>query len=182
MNKDLPVDRAELDKTIDEESSICTDIAPQDITNPDPQLQLRCNLYIHLLIAKWGATKDPPYHPERLPEVKRNLLPLLVLLRKSSLSKDLLTTLASILYHLQKNEYSKAEQCYMDLSIGKVAWPIGVASIGIHSSNSTTSAMGSSRANIMKDETTKQWIIQIKRLISFCSSQQETESDGYESE
>ncbi|AMD20269.1 HDL475Cp [Eremothecium sinecaudum] len=167
-----------IQEVIERERNISNTIDPLSIPDGDPQLQLKCNLYIHQLIKEWETTSDPPYLPERLPEVKRNLLPLLVQLRKSTLPTNLLTTLASILYHLQQSEYDNANQRYMDLSIGNASWPIGVASVGIHSSSNTSTALGAARANVMKDKTTKDWILQIKRLITFSAAFDNAESSS----
>ncbi|AGO10997.1 AaceriAFR503Wp [[Ashbya] aceris (nom. inval.)] len=172
------MDVADIETLIKEEASISTDIDPHSIPEGDPQLQLRCNLYIHTLIRRWEEM-EPAYLPDCLPELKRHLFPLLVRLRRGSLQKDLLTTLASLLYHLQQGEYSQAEQCYLDLSLGKVAWPIGVAGVGIHSAHDTALRIGTTRANVMKDEETRDWILQVKRLITF-SIKSEPDSSGDE--
>ncbi|AET37673.1 mRNA splicing protein PRP18 Ecym_1447 [Eremothecium cymbalariae DBVPG len=165
-----------IQEVINQESNLSTVIVPKDIPDGDSLLQLKCNLYIHILLKEWEGTSDPPYMPDKFQEVKRNLCPLLVQLRKGALSENLFTSLASILYHLQQDEFTRAEQCYMDLSLGKVAWPIGVTSVGIHSGSSMLSSHVN-RANVMKDEVTKDWIIQIKRLITFKRAMAEDESE-----
>lgn len=56
----------------------------------------------------------------------------------------------------------------MKLSIGNVAWPIGVTSVGIHARSAHSKIQGGrNAANIMIDERTRLWITSIKRLITF---------------
>lgn len=65
-------------------------------------------------------------------------------------------------------EINLAIQSYMKLSIGNVAWPIGVTQIGIHERSAHSRIQGGSqRANVMIDEPTRLWITSVKRLISF---------------
>lgn len=132
----------------------------------DDQLSLRCNLYIHELIKQWESSN---YQPNLIIELKKNLFPLLIKLRKKQLTDNILISLSSILYHMQKNEFREANQCYMDLSVGKSTWPIGIKSIGIHERR-ITGLNHRNISNIMKDEETRNWIINIKRLITFKES------------
>lgn len=155
-------------------------ILPEDITkieNSDSiktKLCIQCNRYIHSIIKQWSRSQDTyDVAPTLFLETKRNLFPLLVQLRKCTLPTKLLITLCTLLYHLQKNEIEISLQIYLKLSIGDVAWPIGVSDIGIHSRSARSKISRFSKdidiANIMIDEPTRLWIISIKRLISFRS-------------
>lgn len=104
---------------------------------------------------------------EILKETKQNLVLLLYKLRAQKLSQKILISLATIIHFIQNKNYTKANESYLKLSIGNVAWPIGLENIGIHLrkiSNRTSSS--SSSSNIMINEKTKLWILSIKRLIS----------------
>lgn len=156
-------------------------ISPEDITKitTDPtirtQICIQCNRYIHSIIKQWSRSQDKYDVPNTLfLETKKNLFPLLVELRKGKIINKLLITLSTLLYHLQKNEIDISLQIYLKLSIGDVAWPIGVSDIGIHSRSAQSKISrfnedSNDVANIMIDEITRLWIISIKRLISFRS-------------
>lgn len=156
-----------IERAIGQDFQIPTDIDPVTIGNPECRLELsmQCNLYIHKSLQDWS---DAEYQPHLLPETKRCLFPLLVRLRKSNLDLDLLTSLATVIYHLQKNQFQRATESYMKLSIGNVAWPIGVTSVGIHARSAQSRIQGDSNvANIMIDDKTRLWITSVKRLITF---------------
>ncbi|CCK70083.1 mRNA splicing protein PRP18 KNAG_0D03360 [Huiozyma naganishii CBS 8797] len=98
-------------------------------------LAKKCNLYIHHVLAVWAQL--PEYDEHLLQQTRRDLFPLLVQLRKHTLPLGNLASLATILYHCQQGQYQLAVQSYMQLSIGNVAWPIGVNVVGIHSTKCT---------------------------------------------
>ena len=37
-----------------------------------------------------------------------------------------------IVRHCKDGEFVKANDCYIDIAIGRAAWPIGVTMVGIH--------------------------------------------------
>ncbi|CEP61766.1 mRNA splicing protein PRP18 LALA0_S04e00166g [Lachancea lanzarotensis] len=146
-------------------------IAVAAIGDTDPALAAnlarRCNLYIHQLVQEW---QDTDYKPELLVETKKALYPLLVQLRKQTLAAELVTSVATILYHIQHAQFAQATQSYLKLSIGNVAWPIGVTSVGIHARSAHERIQGRDKiANVMLDETTRLWITSVKRLVSFAA-------------
>ncbi|KAF6015593.1 hypothetical protein HII12_000752 [Brettanomyces bruxellensis] len=102
-------------------------------------------------------------------ETKRWLVPLLVKIKRDELDQDLAITLSTTLYNLQNGKYIEAESNYMELSVGNVAWPIGVASVSIHSRAAQARINGESGgiSNIMKDEKMRRWILAVKRVMSF---------------
>lgn len=160
-----------IEETIIEESKMKRTIDPNTIGD-DAKLKLlsfQCNLYIHDLLDLWDKAADE-YHPELLTETKKSLFPLLIQLRRGTLVKDLVISLATVLYHLQQpNETNQAIESYMKLSIGNVAWPIGVTSVGIHARSAHSKIQGENGqvANIMLNDKTRLWITSIKRLITF---------------
>lgn len=56
--------------------------------------------------------------------------PLFKLLRKRDVKPDILARLAEIVHYVQKREYRKANDAYLQLSIGNSTWPIGVTMVG----------------------------------------------------
>lgn len=154
-----------------EDSKLSTKIDPTSIGDEAQlaSLSRQCNLYIHSILDQWDDN-DQEYHPELLPETKRSLFPLLIKLRRGTLARDIVISLATVLYHMQQpNENNLAIESYMKLSIGNVAWPIGVTSVGIHARSAHSKIQGENGpiANIMLDDTTRLWITSIKRLITF---------------
>lgn len=144
-------------------------ITLEDITLKDiPSISMNANRYIKIILSSWELTNKDP---KLLLETKKSLFPLLVQLRKHTLDESQLTSLLTILYHLQRSEYTKAEESYMKLSIGNVAWPIGVVSVSIHARSRDSKLFGG-KANIMIDEKTRRWITAIKRLITYEQQQQ----------
>ena len=154
-------------------------ISIEDITASGDKALLarKCNQCIHRIVDDWGEHSQdyspPGTSATLLLDTKRSLFPLLVQLRKDTLPRELLTSLASLLYHLQQRtraDQDAALQLYLKLSIGDAAWPIGVSDVGIHArSNHTRIAQGgnSDIANIMRDEQTRLWIVAVKRLVSY---------------
>lgn len=149
-------------------------ITLREIESPDDkELPMRLNRYIKYILKLWEESPSG-----LLLDTKKALFPMLVKLRKNTLPVDHLTSLMTIFYHLQRAEYMKANESYMKLSIGNVAWPIGVISISIHA-RSTQSRLAGGKANIMLDEQTRKWITGVKRLITFMEQRQyETTTSG----
>ncbi|EDO17332.1 hypothetical protein Kpol_1062p41 [Vanderwaltozyma polyspora DSM 70294] len=125
------------------------------------KLSIKCNLYVHKLLKDW---KESGHSYDLILETKRNLLPLLIKLRKNDINKEILISVSTILYHLQQdNEINQSLQSYMKLSIGTVAWPIGVTQISIHSRSAHSKLNDINKtSNIMIDERTRLWITSLK--------------------
>ncbi|KKA03854.1 Pre-mRNA-splicing factor 18 [Hanseniaspora uvarum DSM 2768] len=97
-----------------------------------------------------------------LNEISVDMMGLLLKLHEHSLESGLLVSLATVLIQIQNNDKQKTLQAYLDLSIGKVVWPIGVQNIGIHF-KTTGKEDPSDRANFLKEGN---WIIALKRIIN----------------
>lgn len=110
-------------------------------------------------------------------ETQSSLSSLMVLLRHNGLQDEVLAMLSKVMYHVQNEEHHQAYDVYLKLCIGNACWPVGVASIGIHARASQNKTIASARnskqvAHIVNDDT-RQWLVCIKRLLTF--------SEGYES-
>ena len=102
-----------------------------------------------------------------LHETKRDIVKLLYKLRSHKLNDDMLTSLTTIVFYLQSHDFRRANESYMKLSIGNVAWPIGVQNVGIHARSASLKIAGATKAaNIMVDDKTRRWITAIKRIIT----------------
>lgn len=124
------------------------------------------------IIREWESSvqSDDPKQQRVLYEAKRDLVELLYRLRSNSLKPNMLTSLATVLYHVQRAQFKEANESYLKLSIGNVAWPIGVKSVGIHERSASLKITGEFKdksANIMLDDKTRRWITAVKRLITY---------------
>lgn len=124
------------------------------------------------IVREWeSGVQSDALEPQRvLYETKRDLVELLYRLRSNSLKPNMLTSLATVLYHVQRAQFKEANESYLKLSIGNVAWPIGVKSVGIHERSASLKITGESKdksANIMLDDKTRRWITTVKRLITY---------------
>ena len=97
-----------------------------------------------------------------LNEIRVDMMGLLLKLHENTLESGLLVSLATVLIELQNGNKQKTLQAYLDLSIGKVVWPIGVQNIGIHFKTSGKEDP-KDRANFLKEGN---WIIALKRVIN----------------
>ncbi|KHC37660.1 pre-mRNA-splicing factor 18 [Candida albicans P76055] len=159
---------------LDQEAPLYQDLEKQlitldlitDITNKQDEVYLKLSVYIKQLIKQWQECDNDDQ--ELLMETKKSIVKLLYKLRSHKLSLDMLISLSTIVYYIQQNEFNKANESYMKLSIGNVCWPIGVVNVGIHARSAASKITGASNvSNIMLSESTRRWIISIKRLISF---------------
>lgn len=138
------------------------------------KLAIQIRKYIKHLVNTWDLHLQQTSDHQQLQilsETKRDLVKLLYKLRSEKLNDNMLISLATICYYLQQKNYNKATESYLKLSIGNVAWPIGVKSVGIHSRSADLKITGEDKllvANIMIDDKTRRWITAIKRLIAFC--------------
>lgn len=144
-------------------------ITLEDLSLSSPQtISMKANKYIKTILHHWEATNSSSSSSsDLLLDTKKSLFPLLVKLRKTTLDKTQLISLLTIFYHLQRYQFNKSLESYIKLSIGNVAWPIGVVSVSIHARSRDSKLFGG-EANIMIDEITRRWITGVKRLISYC--------------
>ncbi|KAI3403752.2 hypothetical protein KGF56_003477 [Candida oxycetoniae] len=133
------------------------------------ELRVQIRVYLKTLINEWDKLKDKSDDDEYLlKETKTGIIKLLYKLRSDKLSNEMLISLSTIIYHLQANQFNKANESYLQLSIGNVCWPIGVVNVGIHARSASSKIAGThSTSNIMVGESTRRWVISVKRLINF---------------
>lgn len=165
----------------------------EDITSSDARekLHTQVRMYVKYMVKEWendvqlkaegfSSIRDDEEREDEeesvarqssmLLDTKKDLVRLLYKLRTQKLTDSMLTSLCTIMYYLQVRDYRRANESYMKLSIGNVAWPIGVKGVGIHERSAALKITGENKqnsANIMLDDKTRRWITAIKRLISF---------------
>lgn len=161
---------------LDEESSASPVITLENIGGIEAnkrQLELQVRLALKNIISLWEAKPQEPPEPytgSMLREVKRDIVKLLYKLRSGKLEDSILLSLATVIYYIQQKNFVKANESYMKLSIGNVAYPIGIRDVGIHARHALLKITGEDKstiANVMKSESFRKWILAVKRLISY---------------
>ncbi|ANB11026.1 Prp18p [Sugiyamaella lignohabitans] len=173
----------------EEEEDARTDptIVPQDIKDNEPKVYIQMRVYIKQLLRKWELYLEQNQEETKsiYKEASKDIEILLGHLRNKSLSKQIFPSLATLLYYLQTKKFRDANDTYIQLSIGNVAWPIGVIGVAIHERSAqskitgihNTSSEGSVQiAHIMSDDETRRWLTAVKRLITFCEKTSKTSS------
>lgn len=189
LQKKNEVYRIQLEK----EAATDPTIKLEDITSSDARekLHTQVRMYVKYMVKEWendvqlktegfSSIRDDEEREDEeesvarqssmLLDTKKDLVRLLYKLRTQKLTDSMLTSLCTIIYYLQVRDYRRANESYMKLSIGNVAWPIGVKGVGIHERSAALKITGENKqnsANIMLDDKTRRWITAIKRLISF---------------
>lgn len=189
LQKKNEVYRIQLEK----EAATDRTIKLEDITSSDARenLHTQVRMYVKYMVKEWendvqlktegfSSIRDDEEREDEeesvarqssmLLDTKKDLVRLLYKLRTQKLTDSMLTSLCTIIYYLQVRDYRRANESYMKLSIGNVAWPIGVKGVGIHERSAALKITGENKqnsANIMLDDKTRRWITAIKRLISF---------------
>mmetsp|Transcript_6109 Transcript_6109/g.6045 ORF Transcript_6109/g.6045 Transcript_6109/m.6045 type:complete len:302 (-) Transcript_6109:37-942(-) len=178
---------------LEKEADTDREIKLEDITSIDARdkLHTQVRMFIKYIVKEWendtqmkkegfSNIKDDEEREDEeisvatqssmLLDTKKDLVRLLYKLRTQKLTDSMLTSLCTIMYYLQNRDYRRANESYMKLSIGNVAWPIGVKGVGIHERSAALKITGENKqnsANIMLDDKTRRWITAVKRLISF---------------
>lgn len=98
----------------------------------------------------------------------------------SELPDDLLAPICKLIRLAQERRYVDANDEYLQVSIGKAAWPIGVTMVGIHerSAREKIGEQGKEKAHIMSDESTRKMLQSIKRCLSFAQTRWPPEDVG----
>lgn len=166
-------------KHLEAESVVDPTVQLKDIGNISDaesykRLSLQVRKFVKQILRNWEAAPETvpgQYTVALLNETKRDVVKLLYKLRSQKLKPDMLVSLSTIAYYIQTSSFAKANESYMKLSIGNVAWPIGIRDVGIHARSALLKITGDDKsllANIMQNEHTRKWIIAVKRLITYC--------------
>lgn len=102
------------------------------------------------------------------------LEPLYERLRKKTLDHSQLKFFTKIFSNVAQKEYVLANDQYLQLAIGNVAWPMGVENIGIHARSSREKISSVNVAHILNDDTQRKYIQCVKRLMTFAQKKYPT--------
>jgi pre-mRNA-splicing factor 18 len=90
-------------------------------------------------------------------------------LRTGGVHSEIRSCLLMIIHAIEQRNYQRANEIYLQLSIGNQQWPIGVTSVGIHERKAREKlsfyANEKSQAHIMNDEATRKYLHGVSRLI-----------------
>lgn len=146
-------------------------------------------LWINKVLSDWHQRLDLKYTTEeqknnshvnytRYQESQEELKGLLVVLKKKGGDHDMITSVYHIMNCCLVREYIKANDKYIDLSIGKAPWPMGVAMLSI-----TVKRNAQKLSHVLTNQMTRRWMQAIKRLISVSQelypNQDKTKMAGY---
>ncbi|GEQ69199.1 hypothetical protein JCM33374_g2870 [Metschnikowia sp. JCM 33374] len=157
---------------LDRENGVQVHIQLQDIgSQKTDKLCLQIRKFFKEILATWTSSCDSDFPESMLMETKRDIVKLLYKLRSHTLSSETVVSLSTIVYYIQTENIVKANEAYLQLSIGNVAWPIGVRDVGIHARAADAKIAGDDKtqlSNIMKSEATRRWLISVKRIVNYC--------------
>lgn len=99
---------------------------------------------------------------------RRDLKPLMKKLKHRELDPKIAQMILDMAQYADAKDYIKAGEKYMELSIGNAAWPVGVNRINIHCRAGATKIGNATGdvAHILGDETTRKFMMVIKRLLT----------------
>mmetsp|Transcript_15463 Transcript_15463/g.29174 ORF Transcript_15463/g.29174 Transcript_15463/m.29174 type:complete len:454 (-) Transcript_15463:1613-2974(-) len=103
-----------------------------------------------------------------LKQCKDYIRPLFKLCKNRRLEQNMTDHLVRIVKHCQEGEFVKANDAYMDLAIGRAAWPIGVTMVGIHARSGRSKIESNNVAHVMNSELQRKYLTSVKRLITYC--------------
>lgn len=159
---------------LERENQVDIVIQSEDILNQNTEkLSLQIRKFFKEMLYTWTDHCNEQFPSAVLLETKRDVVKLLYKLRSGKLDAEVVISLATIVHYIQTEHFIRASESYLKLSIGNVAWPIGVRDVGIHARAADAKIAGDDKqklANIMKSESTRRWLVAVKRLINYSES------------
>ncbi|KAG4306594.1 hypothetical protein PORY_000582 [Pneumocystis oryctolagi] len=157
------------------------DIDLEELKNNSENTYIKILVYFEKLIELWKKTLDE--RPNDIKESKqgklvsenqqksqKDLQVFFNLLKNKAMKNDILEGVSKITYYCQRRQYVKANDAYLQLSIGNAAWPIGVTMVGIHERSAREKLHTGQTGHVLNDEATRKWLQAIKRLLTFIQS------------
>ena len=115
-------------------------------------------------IKKTAAGKN---ETKTLKQCKDYIRPLFKECKRRELDDSLQTHLFNIVTYCEQGEFVKAHDSYMDVAIGRAAWPIGVTMVGIHARSGRAKIESSNVAHVMNSEMHRKYLTSVKRLMRY---------------
>lgn len=173
------VSTTELNTSIDEMKLLVGELSCQNTTD-DRLIAKDCEIlsrFLRFILESWGKElNERPIEEKtsqagknvsaRYTSTRANLKPLFKLLKKNSISRDILRQLKLIAKDLVAKNYKEATSHYIEMSVGNAAWPMGVTMVGIHARTGREKISQNNIAHALNDETQRKYVQGIKRLIT----------------
>ncbi len=103
-----------------------------------------------------------------LKQCKDYIRPLFKLCKNRTLEENIMGSLLKIVNCCKEGEFVKANDSYMDVAIGRAAWPIGVTMVGIHQRTGRERINADKVAHVMNSELQRKYLTSVKRLMTYC--------------
>jgi pre-mRNA-splicing factor 18 len=151
-------------------------VPPPDDGPPDPHKRI----YRHFkdLLKQWEA--DLQARPEdlkrslagrnetkKVKQCKDYIRPLFQLCKRRQLEENLLNKLDQMVQFCEEGEFVRAHDAYLDVAIGRAAWPIGVTMVGIHARTGRAKIESANVAHVMNSELQRKYLTSVKRLLTY---------------
>eukprot|EP00558_Chaetoceros_sp_UNC1202_P005039 CAMPEP_0197250288 /NCGR_PEP_ID=MMETSP1429-20130617/52112_1 /TAXON_ID=49237 /ORGANISM="Chaetoceros sp., Strain UNC1202" /LENGTH=111 /DNA_ID=CAMNT_0042712077 /DNA_START=94 /DNA_END=426 /DNA_ORIENTATION=- len=102
-----------------------------------------------------------------LKQCKDYIRPLLKQCKNRRLEESMMSHLLKIVQFCKEGEFVKANDAYIDVAIGRAAWPIGVTMVGIHARSGRAKIESANVAHVMNSEMQRKYLTSVKRLITY---------------
>ena len=106
-------------------------------------------------------------------QCKDYIRPLFSLLKSKSLALDQLESMRCIVRLCKEGEFVQANDKYIDIAIGRAAWPIGVTMVGIHARAGREKINGNKTAHVMNSEMQRKYLTSVKRLMTYAQGKRD---------
>jgi len=173
--KDVNKSPTKASKTDKSTTTATTKELTQEEMNDKPK---RIYRYFKNLIKQWEAdlsnrpdevkrTAAGKNETKTLKQCKDYIRPLFQSCKRRELEEDLQSHLFKIVNYCDEGEFVKAHDSYMDVAIGRAAWPIGVTQVGIHNRSGRARIESSNVAHVMNSELHRKYLTSVKRLMVY---------------
>ena len=108
-----------------------------------------------------------------LKQCKDYIRPLFKLCKTRRLEESLMAHILKIVEYCEAGEFVKAHDSYIDMAIGRAAWPIGVTMVGIHARSGRAKIESSNVAHVMNSELQRKYLTSVKRLMTYCQTKRD---------
>ncbi len=103
-----------------------------------------------------------------LKQCRDYIRPLFKLCKNRTIEENIMGSLLKIVNFCKEGEFVRANDVYMDVAIGRAAWPIGVTMVGIHQRTGRERINADKVAHVMNSELQRKYLTSVKRLITYC--------------
>jgi pre-mRNA-splicing factor 18 len=146
----------------------------QSINDPPKQIYR----YLKSLLRQWEAdltlrpdsikrTATGKNETKTLKQCKDYIRPLFSMCKRRELDDNMQNHLLKIVTYCEQGEFVKAHDAYLDVAIGRAAWPIGVTMVGIHARSGREKIGSANVAHVMNSELHRKYLTSVKRLMSY---------------